>query len=1144
MNPDNSPNQTSPSHTSTRPVAAPRGGIIAWFARNHVAANLLFFFLIFAGLLSVIVTKLELFPEISANSVAIEVPFPGATPADVERSVIERIEEAIADVEGTDDVRGTAAEGVGIVTVEIEDWADEQSVRDEIKNAVDRIDTFPEDAEQPIVSDTLERFQVMNVALHGEVPRRTLNELAEQIKSDLIASPPPAEFDKTGLGFFEAIVGRIQFAMRPAASQISTVVIDGVPPYEISVEVDEDALRRYGLTFGDVANAVRRGSVDLPAGSVQTNEAEVLIRTENEAKTGLDFARLPLRQLADGTTLTVGDVANVTDGFAADSNYGIEFDGEPAVTISVFRVGNEGALNVAATVKEYFAQNGDNLPTGVSHQIYNDFSILLTQRIGLMLKNAALGLMLVVIFLGLFLDPRLAFWSAGGLVMSFLASLAILPMVDVSINMITLFAYILVLGIVVDDAIVVGENIYEHMERGEPPVVAVVNGAREVAVPVFLTIASTCVAFLPLLFAQGQIGQILRVIPTVVIAVLIISLIEALLVLPAHLSGGGPPEYRKKSLLTRVRNRLQGGLAAFTNGPYKKVLWLATDFRYATMAAALAVGMITFGWVYGGLLPWKFFPDVDADFISVSVEMPPGTPIERTQAVVDRIATQTNELADVVGWQGGRDGQTPLVTYVQSTLGGRPFMAAKNQRDVSAGLGDNRLGEVVIQIVDPADRDIRTATIEHAWRELIGDIPGVRSLKFDSSLVSAGDPINVRLSLPDDFDVLQDQAAELKAQLRNITGVVEIGDSFQSGKPQLRVTDLTPLGRSLGLSVNDVAQQVRAAFFGDLAQRVQRGRDEVRVYVRYPESSRASLADIEELYIRTPQGAAAPLSEVAVYELGEGFSQIQRLNRERVINVSASIDPTLANAGDVNTLLREEVLPTLVAAEPRLSWALEGEQQEQSESLNSLGVAMLVAMGGIYVLLAVQFRSYLQPIIVMSAIPFGLVGAVWGHVFLNAFREMPLNFLSMFGVVALTGVVVNDSLILIDLINRKRIEGKGPFQAVREAGLRRCRPILLTTFTTFFGLIPMILETSLQAQFLIPLALSLGFGVLVATFITLLLVPALYLVIEDARGLLRPYVGDMVDYVHPEMRDAGSGEARTAGPPPRGGEAAPAVQPT
>ncbi|MEM6312772.1 MAG: efflux RND transporter permease subunit, partial [Planctomycetota bacterium] len=634
-----------------------------------------------------------------------------------------------------------------------------------------------------------------------------------------------------------------------------------------------------------------------------------------------------------------------------------------------------------------------------------------------------------------------------------------------------------------------------------------------------LTIISTVIAFCPLLFGEGDIGQILRVVPVVVIAVLLISLVEALFVLPAHLSDATPPSKRKQTRFVRFRAKLADGMQWFIQNPYKKTLYAATRWRYVTLAASAFVFMVTMGWVAGGWLPWKFFPDVDADFTRAVLELPPGSTANRTAALLEEMEDAAERLPEIVGYEG----EEPLIKHLQVTVGGQPFAAAMDASNIAAGLQNPAVGEVIVQLLEPSKRDISTSAITAAWRDEIGELPGVRSLKFADSLVSAGEPIYVQLSPANDsvaaFDELLEATDELKRELRKLEGVRSISDSFQQGMPELRITELTPVGKALGLSVADVGAQVRGAFFGTEAQRFQRERDEVRVYVRYPKAQRTSLADIEDLYIRLPDGTAAPLSTVARYELGEGFSQINRVERQRVVNVTADVDTAVANAAEINTLLREQVLPAINARHAGVNWSMEGEQEEQRESMNSLLASLGIAVIGIYGLLAVLFRSYIQPVIVMSAIPFGLVGAIWGHVVFDIFRPMPLNFLSMFGVVALTGVVVNDSLILIDLINRKRIEGADAMTATLEAGLRRCRPILLTTFTTFFGLAPMILETSLQAQFLIPMALSLGFGILVATFIILLLVPALYLAIEDLRALLRPMLGKMVLYIPPEMNE-------------------------
>ena len=1061
--------------------AADQRGPLAWFARNHVAANLLFLVLILIGALSVLQTKLEVFPKIDPRIVSVSVPYPGANPEEVEQGVIRRVEEAVADVEGVKKLTGIAVENQGVVTVEAETGVDMGDFYEDIKAAVDRIATFPRDAEEPVVTERDDKFQVVTLALHGDADRRTLKETAEEIK-DLL--------QQTGA--------------------VSQVTIDGVPPYEISVEVDEATLRRYGLTFGDISGAIRDSSLDLPAGNVEGERNQVLVRSTAQRYRAEDFEPIVVRTLDDGSRVTIGDIARVVDGFE-DTDYVIEFDGDPAVLLNVFRIGDEGALNVAATIQEFVKASPDLLPAGVEVDTYNDSSDALKSRIELMLKNALIGLGLVVLLLGLFLDLRLAFWSAAGLTMSVVASFTVLPLLDVSINMISLFAFILVLGILVDDAIIVGENIHAHREMGKDPARAAVDGAREVAVPVTLTILTTVVAFAPLLFAEGTIGQILAVIPVVVIAVLVLSLVEALLILPAHLSGAGGWEPR---FYTRIRTGLARAMEAFVGGPYRWLLTRATRFRYVTVACALSLLMLAYAAVASGFLPWSFFPEVEADIISANLEMPPGTSATRTEALIRDIAAAAEALRDDFVNEDG----TPVIRHVQLAVGGTPF------GDVAGGPGgrsaiasrDPRIGEVLIELQKGEERDVSAEAVTAAWRERVGDVPGARSLEFRSDLIRAGDPVNVELRSRDS-DAIEAAADWLKEQLVQIEGVQEIKDTSQDGKPELQITGLTPRGQALGLREADVFRQVRGAFFGDEAQRVQRGRDEVRVFVRYPEERRRSLADVEDLFVRLPDGTEAPLSEVAEYQVGEGYNAIQRTDRRRVVSVTADIAPGTVTSSDVNAVLTADVLPELEQKYPAVTWSMEGEAQEQAESLQSLSLAMGVALVGIYAMLAVQFRSYVQPVVVMSAIPFGFAGAVAGHILMDQLvRPTPLSFLSLFGVVALSGVVVNDSLILIDLINRKRMEDGDSDtyvdQGVIDAGMRRFRPIFLTTVTTFFGLVPIILETSLQAQFIIPMAISLGFGVLFATSITLLLVPSLYLIVEDLRRLLRPVLGDAVKY--------------------------------
>ena len=1063
-------------------------GVVAWFARNHVAANLLFLLLIVMGGLSVLRTKLEVFPEIDPRIVSVSVPYPGANPAEVEQGVLLRVEEAVADVEGIEKLSSVAVENQGVVTLEATNTVDMGDFYEDVKAAVDRISTLPADAEEPVVSERDDRFQVVTIALYGDVSRRDLKEAAERVKDDL---------QQTGA--------------------VSQITIDGLPPYEISVEVDEPMLRRYGLTFGDVAQAIRDASLDLPAGSVEGAESQLLVRSVGQGYRGRDFEDVVVLTRDDGTRVTVGDLGAVIDGFA-DTDYFVEFDGKPAALLNVYRIGEEGALNVAATVHEYVGRAGEFLPAGIAVSTYNDSSEPLESRIELMLRNALIGLLLVVLLLGLFLDLRLAFWSAAGLTMSVVACFIVLPAFDVSINMISLFAFILTLGILVDDAVVVGENVHAHREMGKSPMRAAIDGTREVALPVTMTILTTVVAFAPLLFADGTIGQILAVIPVVVISLLVLSLIEVLLILPAHLAGGGGYEPR---WYTGVRSGLGRGMEAFVGGPYRWLLTRAVALRYVTVAGGLVVLMLSVGLIVSGVVPWRFFPEVEADIVSANLELPPGASATQTEIGIRRIAGAAERVRTELGES---EAGVPLVRHVQLAVGGNPF------GDVAGGPGerpalasrDARIGEVLIELAKGEDRDVAAAEVADLWRKYVaeaGGVPGARSLEFRSDLIRAGDPVNVELRSRD-TDRLEAAADFLKGELAEIEGVREIKDNNQDGLPELQILGLTPLGEALGLRPADIFRQVRGAFFGDEAQRVQRGRDEVRVFVRYPEDRRRSLADVEDLFIRLPDGTEAPLSQVAEYEVGEGYGAITRTDRRRVLAVTADVDPTAATTSDVNAVVTDEILPQLAARFPDVGFGLEGEAQEQSESLTSLGLAMLVALVGIYAMLAVLFRSYVQPIVVMSAIPFGFAGAVLGHFLMDQFvKPTPLSFLSLFGVVALSGVVVNDSLILIDLINRNRMRDgdsrTGVVEGVIDAGLRRFRPIFLTTVTTFFGLVPIILETSLQAQFVIPMAVSLGFGVLFATAITLLIVPALYLIVEDVRKLLIPLVGDKAIYRGP-----------------------------
>ncbi len=1045
-----------------------RRGPLAWFAGNHVATNLLMFFLLGAGALSLLSVTIEVFPEIDTDTITITVPYRGSTPAEAEEGVCVRVEEAIASIEGIERIRSIAQEGAGVVIAELEENADDREVLDDIKAAVDRIETFPAETEKPIVSESDNRREVLTIVIHGQASERTLKALAEQARDELTA-----------------------------LREISQVEVAGVRNYEISIEVSEASLRRYELSFSQVADAVRRSSLDLPAGGVKTEGGEILLRTKGQLYRGREFEEIVVLTRPDGTRLRLAELARVVDGFE-DTETSSTFDGSPAALVKVYRVGEEGALQVARAAKEYVDGLSARLPAGVSADTWDDNSIILKQRMSLLLRNARLGLILVFACLTLFLNLRLAFWTTMGIPISFLGGLWLVPQFDVTINMVSLFAFIVVLGIVVDDAIVVGENIYELLQRGVRPLDAAIRGVREMAMPVTFAIVTTVAAFAPLLFVEGNMGKIMRQIPIVVIAVLVMSLVEALLILPAHLAGENSFFGRFvrpfTSRLEAVQKLVQNGLERVIQGPYSKTLELALEWRYATVAIALSALFLMGGLVAGGFIKFSFMPKVDADTMTAFLTMPQGTPAARTKSLLAQIEKAVFEVGREFD-ADKEDEDPPIIRHVSSTVGEQPTQGGHGPLAQQGPGGDNsHLGEVNVELLGGDERDASSAAMLNRWREIVGEVPGAVSLSFRSNLFAIGDAISVQLAHRD-FDTLLAAVSRLQEILAGYPGVKDLGDSFLPGKKELNL-QLTPQGRALGLTLSDLARQVRAGFYGEEVQRIQRGRDDIRVMVRYPEEQRASLGDIDDMRVRLAGGVEVPFTTLAEVKEGRGYSVIDRTDRQRVVTVTGDIDEALANANEINRDLRQDVLPRLARDFPGLNYDFEGEQREQGESMRSLGINFVVAQFAIFALLAIPFRSYSQPLIIMSAIPFGLIGAILGHVVMG----INLTILSMFGMVALTGVVVNDSLIMIDLVNRRRAAGVSVDRAIRESGKRRFRPIMLTTATTFLGLSPMILETSMQAKFLVPMAVSLGFGIVFATAITLILIPTLYRILEDLKA--------------------------------------------
>ena len=1038
--------------------------VVSWFAANHVAANLLMILIVGAGFMSTIGIRKEVFPELLTNMVSVRVPYLGAGPEEVEQGICLVVEEAVNEVDGVERVTSVALEGMGSVVIELREDADAYRVLDDIKSAVDRITTLPENAEKPEVSLSLRVNQVVNIVVYGDAPERTLKVLAERVRDDLTKR-----------------------------REITKAEIAGVRNYEISIEVSEETLRRHRLSLGDITRAARRASIDMPGGEVKTDGGEILVRTKGRKYTGEEYADVVLLTRPDGTKLRLGEIATIIDGFEDVANRS-RFDGKPASIVQVFRVGEESVLDVAASVKEYIAEAEGMLPEGVSLSIWGDRSKIYQDRLNLLTRNGSIGLVLVFIVLAMAMQFRLAFWVALGIPISFLGAFWLIPQWGVSLNMISLFAFIVALGLVVDDAIVVGENVFTQKELGKGRLKASVDGTVEVLTPVIFSVLTTIAAFLPLTAVTGTMGQVMRNIPIVVIAVLALSLVECLLILPAHLTVTGIVRRtdRKQWVFFRSKDRFQDWMRWFIREPYTRTLAWALERRYIVLATSLALLLVTVGLFAGGFIKFTLMPKVDADNVVVALTMPEGTPATETEAVLDQIVGSLDEVE--AHFAASRPEDAPrLYQHVYAVVGSQPRSAGRfGPMGGSAVESGSNVGEINLQLLFGEDRDISSIAIARRWRRAVGEIPGVSALKFSSDLFHGSNPIDIQLSSPRTDDLIA-AADHIKTELADYPGISDISDTFREGKTELRLA-LKPEAEFLGIRLDDLARQVRQAFYGDEALRIQRARDEVKVMVRYPTDERRSLGNIESMRIRTPDGVEIPFATVAEVTLGPGYAAINRADRARVVSVQADVDPARTNSNEVLAHLAETIFPMLTSDYPGLNISMEGQQQDQRESLASLGRGFILALFMIYALLAIPFRSYLQPLIVMSAIPFGIVGAVLGHLGMG----WDLSLLSLFGVVALSGVVVNDSLILTDFINRARRRGLPLRDAVIEAGQRRFRPVTLTSITTFAGLTPMLLEKSMQARFLIPMAISLGWGIIFATGITLVLVPVGYVIVEDA----------------------------------------------
>jgi len=1037
--------------------------MIAWFARNHVAANLLMASILIAGLTSLSSRiSLEVFPSIEIDVVNISVALPGATPEDVERGVAIRIEEAVQDLEGIERLSSRSIEGSTSISIDISSDYNPQKMLEEVKARVDALNTLPPDVERPVIGIAQRKREVISVVVAGDYSEKEIREYAELVRDEITNLPG-----------------------------ITQVELDGVRSYEIRIEVSPDRLRQYNLTLRDISNAISANSLDLSAGNIRTDGGDVLIRSRSQSYHRDEFDNIVIKTNENGSIIRLADIAVVHDEFD-ETPLRSRFNGKTAAMIEVYRIGDQSAIKVAKSVRDYIELKQDSLPHGFKLTYWDDDSQIVKNRLKTLTNSAIQGGVLVFLLLTLFLRPSIAFWVFIGIPISFMGAFIVMPFLGVTLNILSLFGFILVLGIVVDDAIVTGENVYRHLRVTDDGLDAAINGTREVAIPVTFGVLTTIAAFAPLGFIEGHRGALFAQIPAIVIPVLLFSLIESKYVLPAHLKHISLKNTAKQSALSRWQNAFADGFERLILLRYQPILTFCLRHRLATLAVYIGIFIIVLAFVSSGWTRFVFFPRIASETARATLEMPVGTPFEVTDRHVQLMTEAAKKLQEK--YYDKSTGESIILDILSSTgSGGR-------------GASGSHVGGVRFEIIPPEKResDITIRQLVNEWRKLIGPIAGAQSLTFRAEIGRGGDPIDIQLS-GNSLRELKDIAEQVKTQLTAYPSVFDISDSLTDGKEELQI-ELRPEGLVLGLTTNNVIKQVRDAFYGIEVQRIQRGRDDVRVFVRYPIDERNSLQNLQSILIDAPNGRRIPFSHIAQVKPGRSPSAIYRIDRFRTINVTADVNKQKANM----KLLQADMatyLDDLTAQYQGVRYSFEGEAKEQRKSFDSMTIGLILVLFVIYLLLAIPFKSYFQPLIVMSVIPFGFIGAVAGHWIMG----MDLSIMSLLGLMALVGVVVNDSLVLVDYINKTRQRTtQSLMSAVVNAGAARFRPVMLTSLTTVFGLGPLIFEKSTQAQFLIPMAVSLGFGILFATLITLILVPIIYLLSEDLNQawhhlLNRPY---------------------------------------
>lgn len=1019
-----------------------KNSIIGWMICNRVTPNLLMIVLLLGGFLTSSSIKQEVFPEFDLDLISIAVSYPGASPEEIEQSIILAIEQEIQGTEGIKEIQATASEGSASVTVRLLEDADAEQVFQDVEQEVARISTFPDDAEDPRVTLASRKRQVIRLNLFGDVTEQELYDVTEQVKDQLLLSPG-----------------------------ITQVDISGKRDKELLIEIPLQKLRAYGFTISELAAKIKSSSVELPGGKLETAAGDILLRVQNRSDWADEFSRIPIISDENGVVVYLGDIAEVNEGFEASSRLAT-YNKQRSMQIQIYRVGSQTPIGVSKAAYAAMENIEQTLPPSISWTFASDMSKIYQERLELLLKNALLGLVLVLFLLGLFLEIKLAFWVTMGIPVSFLGGLLFLPMFDVSINMISMFAFIISLGIVVDDAIIAGENIYEYRQRGMSYVDAAIQGGRDVAVPIAFSILTNIAAFMPLYFVPGIMGKVWKVVPAVVVTVFIISWVESLLILPAHLAHSRKGERNPVSrMLARVQKWVAGNLQRFIHGVYAPNLRFFLQFKLVAIMSLVAVLLVTCGWVFSGRIGMILMPRVESDRTVVTATLPYGSPLADVIAVRDKLVDGLEKVA-------AENGGDTLIEGISARI-------TENEVQVDGYLTASDI------------RPLTTKDVTRKWRQQVGPIVGLQFLRYESDRGGPGSGAGLTVELSHkNIEVLDQASAKLVEKLEEFGEVKDAHSGYTPGKVQYSFT-VNERGESLGLTAAEVGAQVRHAFEGSIALRQMRSSEEVTVRVRLPEAERDSAFNVESLLLRTPSGVFVPLSDVASVVKGRSYTSIERRDSRRTVRVTGDVDP-IGKTSMIMASVVQDILPELGRQFPGLSYGFKGRQADRQESVGGLMKNFIYALVAIYFLLAIPFRSYVQPLTVMVAIPFGIVGAVIGHLIMG----FNISLMSMMGIVALSGIVVNDALVLIDYANKQQQKGLLPFDAILNAGIRRFRPVLLTTLTTFGGLAPMIFESSRQARFMIPMAISLGFGIVFATVITLILIPCLYLFFEEVKSYL------------------------------------------